>query len=152
MGPGPGLGLVPRHLDYYNKITNMVEADWVDTGLSCTALKMIPTITVRKYYNELPRMLPFVYGMVYTKEQMYNHLAWGVDPGNLCIEELINPTDPEKRKERQLENEIKKYLTPDLAAAWEKDYKLKWPFPDDNVYRPTYNRGFNRKYWSKYYF
>lgn len=151
-GPGPGLGLVPPHLDYTNKITRMIEDDWTDTGLSCYAMKMIPTITQRKYYNELPRMTAYCYGMDYTKEQMFNHITWGIDPGNEKIDKILNPTDPAMKEFRDYEREMRQYLYPDVAPAWEPDYKLRWPFPDDNVYRPTYNRGFNRRYWSRWIF
>mmetsp|Transcript_12766 Transcript_12766/g.18638 ORF Transcript_12766/g.18638 Transcript_12766/m.18638 type:complete len:294 (+) Transcript_12766:1884-2765(+) len=148
-GPGAGLGILPVHLDYPNKITRMTEDDWTDTGVSCYAGKMFPTLTIRKYFNELPRPTPFEYGMDYTKEQMFNHIAFGIDPGNLKIDELKNPSDPKLAEERREEKEIQEYLWPDVAAAFKPDYKLKWPFPDDNVYRPTYNRGFNRRYWSR---
>lgn len=150
-GPGLGMGILPEHLDYPNKITRMTDDDWTDTGVSCFAMKMIPTITLRKYFNELPRPSPFSYGMEYTREDMFNHIAWGIDPGAKRIEEILNPTDPEFKARREEERDIKKYLYPDLAPAYEKGYNIKWPYPDDNVYRPIYNRGFTRKLWSRIY-
>ena len=148
-GPGPGMGLLPEHLDYPNKITRMTEDDWTDTGVNCFALKMIPTITLRKYFNELPRPSPFNYGLDYTKEDMFNHITWGIDPGHQKLDEILNPTDPDIKALRDEEKDIKKYLWPDIAPAYEKGYNIKWPYPDDNIYRPTYNRGFTRKYWSR---
>jgi hypothetical protein len=148
-GPGAGLGYLPTPLDYPNKITRMTEDDWTDTGVNCFALKMFPTIALRKYFNELPRPTSWTYGVEYTKEDMFNHIAWGIDPGHKVLGELLNPSDPEKKAQREEEIEIKKYLWPELRAAHEKDYKPKWPYPDDNIYRPTYNRGFTRQYWSR---
>lgn len=148
-GPGAGLGIVPRHLDYNNKLTRMTEDDYVDTGVTTFALKMIPTIALRRYFNELPRITAWSYGMDYNKEHMYNHIFKGIDPGNLKIDELLNPSDPKKKAAIQEEKEIRRYLWPEIAPAWEPDYKLKWPFPDDNIYRPTFNRGFNRRFWSR---
>jgi hypothetical protein len=87
--------------------------------------------------------------MDYNKEHMYNHIFKGIDPGNLKIDELLNPSDPKKKAAIQEEKEIRRYLWPEIAPAWEPDYKLKWPFPDDNIYRPTFNRGFNRRFWSR---
>ena len=149
LGPGPGLGAVPVHMDYMNKITRMTEDDYTDPGISTTAMKMWPSVTIRKYFNELPRTFPYAYGMDYTKEQMFNHVTWGIDPGNLKLQEILNPSDPEVAAQRKEEKEIAMYLWPDIAPAFEPGYKLKWPFPDDNVYRPTYNRGSNRALWSR---
>ena len=148
-GPGPGLGLLPTALDYPNKLTRMTEDDWTDTGVNCFALKMLPTVTLRKYFNVLPRPSSWTYGVAYTKEDMFNHIAWGIDPGHKILQELQNPKDPDTKAKREEEVDIKKYLWPELRVAFEKDYKLKWPYPDDNIYRPTYNRGFTRKYWSR---
>ena len=148
-GPGAGMGLLPPHMDYPNKLTRMTEDDWTDTGVNCFALKMIPTITMRKYFNELPRPTSMTYGVEYTKEDMFNHIAWGIDPGSKKLEEVLNPTDPDAKAKREEELDIKRYLWPELAVAFDKDYRLKWPYPDDNVYRPIYNRGFTRKFWSR---
>jgi hypothetical protein len=148
-GPGAGLGAITIDLDYPNKLTRMTEDDWTDTGVNCFALKMFPTITLRKYFNELPRPSPWNYGYDYSKEDMFNHIAWGIDPTSKKLDEILNPTDPVAIAQKEEEKDIKKYLFPDFAAVLEKDYKLKWPYPDDNIYRPTYNRGFTRKYWSR---
>ena len=148
-GPGPGLGMAGLQLDYTNKITRMTEDDYTDTGISMFAFKMFPEMMQRKYFNELPRLVPHVYGLDYTKEQMFNHIAWGIDPGNEKLDELLYPTDPVKAEKRREELEIERYLVGDWAAHKEPGYQLKWPYPDDNVYRPTYERGSNRHYWSR---
>lgn len=150
-GPGPGMGMLNPELDYPNKLTRMIDDDWTDTGVNAWALRMIPLITVRKYFNELPRPTSFGYGYDYTPQEMFDHIAWGKDPGYAKLVEIMNPTDPEKKKAMEEEKDIKRYLWPDLAPAAEKDYKIKWPYPDDNLYRPVYNRGFTRKYWSRFY-
>jgi hypothetical protein len=110
---------------------------------------MVPELAQRKYFNELPRIIPHQYGLDYTKEQMFNHIAWGIDPGNLKLDDLLNPKDPELAAKRKEELEIEKYLYGDFVAYKDPDYQLKWPYPDDNVYRPTYERGGNRHYWSR---
>jgi hypothetical protein len=151
-GPGPGLGFLPTHLDYPNKLTRMIEDDYTDTGVGCYALKMLPTLTIRKYFNELPRHNSMTYGIQYTKQDVFNHIAWGIDPGAGKLDQILNPTDPDFKAKFDEEQDIKKSFWPELYAAFEKDYQLKWPYPDDNVYRPTYNRGFTRKYWSREYY
>lgn len=148
-GPGPGLGMAGKELDYTNKITRMTEDDYTDTGISMYLFKMFPEMAQRKYFNELPRLMPHVYGLDYTKEQMFNHIAWGIDPGNEKLDELLYPTDPAKAEKRREELEIERYLVGDWAAHKEPGYQLKWPYPDDNVYRSTYERGSNRHYWSR---
>ena len=150
-GPGAGLGLLSTELDYPNKLTRMIDDDWTDTGVNAWAIKMIPSLAIRKYFNELPRTLPLLYGIDYTKEDMFNHIAWGKDPGHEKLQEILNPSDPDTIAQVKEDNEIRDYLWPELAAVRNKDYKLKWPYPDDNIYRPTYNRGFTRKYWSRVY-
>lgn len=151
-GPGPGLGALPIRMDYHNKITRMTNDDWTDTGISTYALMMLPTVTIRKFFNEFPRVPAWYYGIQHSKEQLYNHISFGIDPGNQVIDELMNPTDPDLKAAREEDDEVTKYLYPEMWEAKKNpDYKLKWPFPDDNVYRPTYNRGSNRKYWSRNY-
>jgi len=148
-GPGAGLGFVPKNLDYYNKVARMIEDDYCDTGISVFALRMFPITTMRKYFNELPRPTSYWYGMDYTREQMFNHIAWGIDPGTVAAEAAEQNPNPDLLEARKKEKEYVDYLFPELAVVNSPDYKLKWPMPDDNVFRPTYNRGFNRKYWSR---
>jgi len=146
-GPGPGLGIVPVRMDYHHKIQFMAQMDWTDTGVEVYGLAMFPFICVQKYFNEMPRMQHYSYGLRYTKEMMFNHIAFGVDPGNETIDEIRYPKDPDERAVLDEQREICDYLFPDEGIATQPGYRLKWPYPDDNVYRPTYNRGYNRKYW-----
>jgi hypothetical protein len=148
-GVGDGLGYVPQRMNYPQKLVRMMDDDWMDTAVDVYTMKLLPHIAYRKYFNELPRMTAFSYGFDYTKEQLYNHISWGIDPGHDKLEELMNPTDPAKKAELEEEKELFRYYFPSIAASREADYTLKWPYPDDNVYRPTYERGFNRKYWSR---
>ncbi|CAG9317776.1 unnamed protein product [Blepharisma stoltei] len=148
-GPGPNLGLVKKYQDYDNKIFRMADDDWTYTGLDTFFLAMLPNITLRKYWNEFPRVMPYFYGMYFTKEQLFNHISFGVDPGNQVLDELINSSDPEKKAEVEEDNDIMDYLFPIRQGLKDPNYRLKYPFPDDNIYRPTFNRGGNRQYWSR---
>ena len=60
--------MVPHHQDYFGKINRMMDDDWCDTSMDIGPISMIPMITHKKFFNELPRTAPFFYGMTYTKE------------------------------------------------------------------------------------
>ena len=40
---------------------------------------------------------------------MYNHIAWGIDPGNEKYDSVMNPNDPEKKKKIDESEEMKDY-------------------------------------------
>lgn len=148
-GVGEGLGYCPQRLNYPMKLVRQMDDDWMDTAVEVFTLKLIPHIAYRKFFNELPRMTAFSYGFDYTKEQLFNHIAWGIDPGRASLDEKLNPTDPAQIAYIEEQKELDRYYYPSIAASKEEDYKLRWPYPDDNIYRPTYNRGFNRLYWGR---
>mmetsp|Transcript_25997 Transcript_25997/g.46000 ORF Transcript_25997/g.46000 Transcript_25997/m.46000 type:complete len:292 (-) Transcript_25997:52-927(-) len=148
-GVGDGLGFVPFRLNYPQKLVRQIDDDWTDTAVERYTLGLIPHISYRKYFNELPRLTAFSYGVDYTKEQLYNHISWGIDPGREKLDAILNPTDPDAKAWLEKEKELFRYYYPSIAASKEDDYTLRWPYPDDNVYRPTYERGFNRLYWGR---
>lgn len=149
-GPGEGMGTVPRRLDQQNKLARMIDDDYCDTAIGVFFLRMFPVVCMRKYINELPRPTPYWYGMDYTREQMFMHIAWGIDPSVEAVEDEEENLDPAIAEQRSAEEEYAQYLLPELYIQNKPDYKLKWPFPDDNIYRPTYERGFTREFWCRH--
>ena len=82
-GPDETFGMRVREFDYLNKLCRFVADDKLGGQEARAHLSaLLPGLARRKYFNELPRPSYFTYGMRYTKEEMFNHIAFGIDPGN----------------------------------------------------------------------
>lgn len=149
-GPGEGFGYVRREHDYLRKLCRQVADDkMTGTDAKSYLLGLLPYLTQRKFFNELPRPSYYSYGMAYTKQQMFDHVAFGVDPGNVRWEEMKQ--DPKVQEFVDWHREKIRYYFPEEApVSTNENHVPAVPQPDDNVYRPIYNRGSNRKLWGRY--